>query len=256
MNVIIIEDEPNLAKQLKEMLSKVAPSYRVVAQAYSISTGKQALEANPSVALIFLDIYLSDGLSFEIFKEQPIDVPVIFTTAYDEHAIEAFDLNSIDYLLKPISEDKLSNALSKFERLAKNPTLRENQEKILHLSEILADRQVYTENFLLPYKDRLIPVQADDFRYFKVIHGVTRGITSTNKMFIMDESLDELNERLDPKKFFRANRQFLIHRKSVVDVEYYFNRRLSLNLLPKPSEQVLVSKAKVREFKDWMSDVK
>jgi two-component system LytT family response regulator len=211
------------------------------------------LRTRPAVDVIFLDIHLADGSCFSIFQQCKMDIPVIFTTAYDQYAIQAFEVNSIDYLLKPIRKERLQQAMDKFQRLNNSNQVVITEQQLQLLTREITKANNFKRNFLIPYKDRLIPVQADDFAWFEIKGGVVRGITFDKKHFLLEESLDELAEVLSPETFYRANRQFLVSRKAIKEIEYYFNGRFCLHLLPNPDEPVLISKARAGKFRDWMA---
>ena len=247
MKIAIIEDEEALALYLERMLEQIDPNFEVAFRSDGVADAVEQLSNHRNLDLIFLDIYLSDGLCFEIFDQAEVDCPIIFTTAYNEYALNAFEVNGIDYLLKPIRKENLQRAIDKFYKFDFGGKVSQNQ--FLTIADQLIKKNRYKTNFLLPYKGRLIPLHVDDFRYFAVDNGVVRGVTQDNRMFILDESLDELVDQLDPELFQRANRQYLVHRDAIRDIEYYFNGRLALNLLPPAKGHVLVSKAKATEFK-------
>lgn len=258
MNVLIIEDEENLARQLKKLLKEIDPEIQVLAVLGSIKSSVDFIKKDNSIDLMLVDIYLNDGLSFEIFKQVDWKSPVIFCTAYDQYALKAFELDSVDYLLKPIKKDDLKRAIDKYKRIfvgkATDHKLPDLTRTIKDLHEKLSKERDYKKHFLLPHKDRLVPVSVSDIRYFQADYGMVKCVTSTNKLYPIDQSLDTLMESLDPYLFFRANRQFIVKRDAIIDLEYYFNGRLYLNLLPKTSESVIVSKAKAMEFKQWLSE--
>lgn len=235
MKILIIEDEESAARQLVSLLNECVDQPEYLGIIDTVEESIHRLQQQPAADLLFIDIYLSDGAAFDIFKVIRLDTPVIFTTAYDQYAIQAFDVNSIDYLLKPIRKEKLQNALEKYRRLQK-------PIRPVH----------YKQHFLVPYKEKLIPITANDFAFFEIQHGVVRGITFDKKHWLLDETLDQLAEVLHPEQFYRANRQFLINRKAIREVEFYFNGRFCIHLSPQPREPVLVSKAKAGQFKDWM----
>ncbi|MDW3193949.1 MAG: LytTR family DNA-binding domain-containing protein [Cytophagales bacterium] len=245
---MIIEDEELLAEQLETMIQEIAKEYKVVATAHSIASGIHTLRNNQVVDLIFSDIYLADGLSFEIFKQERTETPIIFTTGYNQYAIKAFEHNSLDYLLKPLKPEKLEQSLSKFERLRALGTTPSFKEQFPTIKEV-----IYRSNFLLSQGDRLVPIHVDDIQYFTVTHGVVKAFTKKDQMFLMEETLEELSEQLDPKLFFRANRQYLIHRNSIRHIERYFNGRLLINLFPKSLSGIVVSRRRAQLLKAWMN---
>lgn len=253
MKILIIEDEESAVEQLKNMLPQLVERPQIVGVIDGIEEAVDYLSSRPSIDLIFLDIHLSDGLSFEIFKEVKVDIPVIFTTAYNQYAIQAFEVNSIDYLLKPVKKEKLEKALEKFRRVETRRQLTPDAGIVEKIAEMMRGGN-YRRNFLVSFKDRLIPVAADEIAWFEVKEGVMVAIKFDNKHLVMDErSLDELAQQLDPALFYRANRQFLVSRKAIREIEYYFNGRLVLKLHPASEEKVIISRARAGNFKEWMN---
>ncbi|MEN6455747.1 MAG: LytTR family DNA-binding domain-containing protein [Prolixibacteraceae bacterium] len=254
MRILIIEDEESAVDQLKNLIRQLVDQPVFEGTIDNIEDAVDFLSSGASLDLIFLDIHLSDGLSFEIFKEVHVDVPVIFTTAYDEYAIWAFDVNSIGYLLKPIRKEKLEKVLEKLRRIESRHQFVPDEAILKKITDMVVREGRYKRNFLVPHKDRLIPVSVEEIAWFEIKNGVVAGMKWDNKRLVMEEkSLEELTEVLDPAQFYRANRQFLISRKSIREIEYYFNSRLFLRLLPAPDEKVLISKARASHFKDWMN---
>lgn len=247
LKVIIVEDEPGAAGNLQSILADVAPYAMVMAVLTSIEDTVNWLISKPAPDLAFFDIQLSDGLSFEIFKKVDMAFPVIFTTAYDHYAIEAFKVNSIDYLLKPIKEEALAFSVRKYEKLNKATI---DKESIAQILKSVSAR--HSATFLVHYKDKLIPISAKDISYFSIDQGLVRACTSKNQLYPIDYTLEELEESLDENRFFRANRQYIINRTAIRDIELYFNGRLAINLTPKAPDRVLVSKARAGEFRAWM----
>jgi two-component system LytT family response regulator len=252
MKIAIIEDEERAVQQLKSLLPETIPAADVVAVIDTVEESVAWLGNRPAVDLIFLDIHLADGACFSIFQQCKIDIPVIFTTAYDQYAIKAFEVNTIDYLLKPVRKERLQQALDKFQRLNDRQQGTLPEQQLQQITREITKASSYKRHFLIPHKDRLIPVQADDFAFFEIKGGVVRGITFDKKHWLLEESLDELTEELHPEAFYRANRQFLVSRKAIKEIEYYFNGRFCLHLSPNPEEPVLVSKAKAGKFREWM----
>lgn len=253
MNIAIIEDEEMAVQQLKSLLPACIPNATVVAVIDTVEEAVVWLTTRPAVDLLFLDIHLADGSSFAIFQQCKIDIPVIFTTAYDQYAIRAFEVNSIDYLLKPVKSERLQQALNKFQRLTNSKETGLSAQQLQLITQEITKATSFKRHFLIPYKDRLIPIQADEFAWFEIKGGVVRGITFDKKHWLLEESLDELADTLNPEIFYRANRQFLVSRKAIKEVEYYFNGRFCLRITPLPEEPVLISKAKAGRFKDWMA---
>jgi two-component system, LytTR family, response regulator LytT len=252
MKIAIIEDEEMAVQQLKSGLTETVGAADFVAVIDTVEEAVAWLRTRPAVDVIFLDIHLADGSCFSIFQQCKMDIPVIFTTAYDQYAMQAFEVNSIDYLLKPVRNERLQQAMEKFRRLNNSNQVVITEQQLQHITREITKAANYKRNFLIPYKDRLIPVQADDFAWFEIKGGVVRGITFDKKLFLLEESLDELAETLSPETFYRANRQFLVSRKAIKEIEYYYNGRFCLHLLPNPDEPVLISKARAGKFRDWM----
>jgi Response regulator of the LytR/AlgR family len=198
-----------------------------------------------------MDIHLADGSAFEIFERTTIKCPVIFTTAYDEYALKAFKVNSIDYLLKPISTSAVEKALDKLKSLSNNNMPGEIQELLASFKK----QPNYKSNFLVPGKgDKLIPLSADNIAYIYIESGITRIRTTDEKTYVMEENLDELMQVLNPNQFFRANRQFIVARNAVKDIDLWFNNRLSINMTISVPEKIIVSKARNTEFKEWFTN--
>jgi two-component system LytT family response regulator len=199
-----------------------------------------------------MDIHLSDGSAFEIFNQIKIICPIVFTTAYDEYALKAFKVNSIDYLLKPIEVGDVQDALSKLKQLSTSESI---QSAISNLITSFKKGAKYKSHFLIPVKgDKLIPVQTNDLACFYVDSGTIKAITLEGKSYSLDFTLDELTELLDPEHFFRANRQYIISRKSVKDIDLWFNSRLSVNLKFTVPEKIVISRGRIQEFRKWFGE--
>jgi two-component system LytT family response regulator len=197
-----------------------------------------------------MDIHLADGSSFAIFEEVNITCPVIFTTAYDEYALKAFEVNSIDYLLKPINQKDLERAISKY----KNLTAGDNTELINKLmASIKIGERTYKSYFLVPEKDKLIPLATADVAYICVDAKMVKAVSYANRTYYLDQSLDELAAQLNPADFYRANRQYIIARKAVKDLSLWFGSKMAVNLSVPLPERIVISKAKVSEVKRWMA---
>lgn len=249
MKALIIEDEKAAVRNLIALLKEVAPETEVVAVLDSVTDSVAWLKANPSPELVFLDIHLADGSSFEIFEHVQIDCPIIFTTAYDEYALKAFKVNSVDYLLKPIAAADLQQAFEKLKVLQGSP---ESRESLSTLIRHLQRRDRYKTHFLIPYKGgKLLPLAVDQVQYFCIVEGITRAVVGPGESYVLPHTLDELTENLDPERFFRANRQYLISRAAVLDIDLWFNNRLAINLKVPSGEKIVVSKLRVNEFKAW-----
>jgi DNA-binding LytR/AlgR family response regulator len=249
MRAIIVEDETLAAQNLKGILNEIG-TLDIIASLESVNETVAWFKLNDAPDILFLDIHLADGSAFDIFDKIKINCPVIFTTAYDEYALKAFKVNSIDYLLKPIDINSVRKALEKYRSLTGGSGDKDTDLK--NLITYFKKNIVYKTNFLVPVKgDKLIPLNTDDLACFFIDYGTVKSISYENKTYSMDNTLDELEDMLNPDIFFRANRQFIISRKAIKDIDLWFNSKLSVNLKVTVPEKILVSKARVPEFKSW-----
>ncbi|MFC5408409.1 LytR/AlgR family response regulator transcription factor [Larkinella bovis] len=256
MDVLVIEDEELAVRKLTKLLQDVDNTIRIVGTAASVRASVQWLKSNATPDLILMDIELADGQSFEIFEQTPVESPVIFTTSYDEYALRAFKVNSIDYLLKPIKRHELEASLEKHRKL-RNPAENETGGKMAIDALVQQLRQQiqpteYRKRFLVKHLSQWMPIEVADIAYFYSEEGVSLFRTRSNQKFSVDYTLDELEAMLDPVQFFRANRQFIVDINSVQQIHPYFNNKLKLTLKPSPEEEVLVSRERATEFKKWM----
>lgn len=250
MNVIIIEDEPRTANDLKGILASLDSGINVLAMLSSVNGSIKWLRENPAPDLIFSDIQLGDGLSFEIFKEVQITSPVIFCTAFDEYAINAFESNSIDYLLKPIEEDRVEKSLQKYQRI-KGHYGGENYPANLDkaISQI---SRTYKQSILVHYREKIIPVKTAEICLVHAANGLVMLHMLHNQEYATQYTIDQLEGMLNPEHFFRANRQFIVNREMVQNIEHYFNRRLIVRTHCKTPENIIVSRLKAQDFLRWM----
>lgn len=246
MKVIIIEDEQYAAEGLERMLLKLRSDLEVVKKIAGVEEGIRYFEDYPEPDLLFCDIQLSDGDVFEIFKKHPVQCPVVFTTAYDEYALQAFEVNSINYLLKPIKIKEVQQALNKFDAHYK-PSAVDFEE----LQKMLAQPN-YKSRFIGKIGQNIQVVPTENIAYFLSEDGVTFLFTQEGKRLIVDYPLEQLNNLLDPALFFRANRQLVIHIQSIQKVEPYFKGRLLLHLEPDIDSKQTVSQNKASDFKEWL----
>ncbi|MDV3506486.1 DNA-binding response regulator [Elizabethkingia anophelis] len=251
MNILIIEDERPNAERLKRLILGIKPQANILSVLESVSESVEWLDSHEKPDLIMMDIKLSDGLSFEIFdKTQLVDVPIIFTTAYDEYAIKAFKQYSIDYLLKPVDKDELAMAFEKYDQLdimvnkATNPSI----EKLL--DEFRPKN--YRTRFLLSYRDGFKTVMVSDVLYFYSEQKITKARLADGTDEIIPHTMDELEQQLDPKLFFRANRQFIICINAVEHVYNYFNNKLKVTIRKNTDVEIIVSRDKAPLLKNWM----
>ena len=250
--VIIVEDETAAVVNLRSMLATVAGDVEVVAVLESVEESVEFFQQSPMADIVFMDIHLADGDSFRIFQRVNIDIPIIFTTAYNEYALEAFKVNSIDYLLKPFKEEDLIRALDKLQRLTatERATATERVETMVASADNDALRTI-----LVRFKDKLIPISMDDVAYFYTFSERVTLTTHDGTTYPVDKTLETLTQQLDAIKFFRANRQFIVSRKAVKDIAVWFGSRLALNLNVETPERIIISKARVSDFKQWLQSV-
>lgn len=254
MNILLIEDEAPAARRLQSLLQECDPGIQVLSVIDSVDASVKWLQGNPHPDLIFMDIQLADGLSFEIFNKAKISAPVIFTTAYDEYSIKAFKVNGIDYLLKPLEKEELHKSLHKFKTLQNHFANTCPDVDIQALINSLADlKKNYRSRFLVKLGDRLISVETENIAYFTTDEKLTFLVTSENKKYPLDFSLDELDPMLNPQNFFRLNRQYLANIQSIKNISNYFNGKLKILLLPETHREVLVSREKSSAFKEWLN---
>ena len=251
MQIIIIEDERFTAENLAETITEAEPKAQIVAVLKSVKESIAWFRKNARPDLIFSDIQLGDGLSFEIFKACQINAPVIFCTAFDEYALSAFKSNGIDYILKPFTIKTVNSALNRYHFL-RDGFMRQSlhYESILDLFEARKVRRV--ESVLVHYKDRILPVNLDEIALFYIENDVTHLLTFNQKIYCINKNLEEL-ESLTGNDYFRTNRQYLINRKIVKDVSRYFSRKLVVNIIIPFKEPIIISKVKMPDFLNWLS---
>lgn len=249
MNVLIIEDEESAFENLKHILVESDPTINVVAWLQSVEQSIAWFNNNPSPELIFLDIHLSDDLSFKIFESVNVTCPIIFTTAYDEYAIKAFELNSVDYLLKPITSKSIEKSIAKYHS-SKNQNAAPYDSLIEDLKKITAG-QNYKERFLINKGDELIVIPTTDIAYFYKENNTYIVLTNGEKHPI-NFTLDELNTLIDPAKFYRVNRQMIANINAISKITLWFKGKLKLRLSPEYDGAVLISREKASNFKAWM----
>ena len=248
MKAIIIEDETAALSSLKAVLQQNSVvEIEVIAELESIEDSVEWFQCSLQPDLIFMDIHLADGLAFKIFEQVDIVAPVVFTTAYDEYALEAFRVSSIDYLLKPVTLSSLEHALNKC--LLFNSA--EREEHIQRTNSAIKNR-CEVRKLLIMLADKFYPLSIDDIYYFYTAREKVTAYTFDGKKHPVDRTLDTLGEQLDQRFFFRANRQFIISRKSIRDVNLWLGNRLSVNLLLPVPERIIISKVKTPIFKKWL----
>lgn len=253
MNILIVEDEPAAASRLSKILKDLRPNVKIVGSIDSVKGAVKWLGENPSPELIFMDIQLADGLSFEIFDKVEIKVPVIFTTAYNEYALKAFKVNSIDYILKPLDKDEVAAAFKKYENLTgQSQSPNKMIESIGAAMQMLTRR--YKERFVIKVGEHLRSVEVSDVLYFYSLEKTSFAVTSDGRKHVLDFTLDQLAELVDPTKFFRINRKYVVSVASIKDMISHTNSRLKLLLKSSDDDDVIVARERVQEFKDWLDN--
>jgi two-component system LytT family response regulator len=256
LRVLLIEDEPTNARNLEFMLREADSTVEIAGILPGVEEAVTWFRVHGTECdLVFMDIRLSDGLSFEIFQQVKVQQPVIFVTAYDNYALQAFKANGIDYVLKPFDQDEIQQALQKYYRLYSNAPAVNGQQQIQQLLQALQQgSQAYKQSFLVQFREKLIPLDVAAIAWFYTTNEVVQAHTRDNKQYIIDYTLEQLQQQLNPRLFFRANRQFIVQRSAIQEIELYFNGRLFVRLQPEPAEKVLISKARVPEFKAWLDN--
>lgn len=250
MRAVIIEDEFVAAQTLQRLIRELYDDIYIVAVLQSIEDSVDWFSLNFPPDLVFMDIHLADGLSFSIFEKINITCPIIFTTAYDEYALKSFEVNSIDYLLKPISKNELKRAIEKYMNFISGNN--NNTDIIVNILEKMKmHKDIYKSHFLIPHKDKLLPLSTENIAYFYTKNKMVQIVTFDGKIYYMDNSLDNFIVQLDPFKFFRANRQYIIAHKAIKDISIWFGSKLSVNLTQPVPEKIIVSKARTTDFKIW-----
>ena len=248
----IIEDEIPAARLLRDTLSALRPDWEVQLLPGNIEEAVEWFARHPHPDILFLDIQLTDGNSFLFIEQARPESMIVFTTAYDEYAVRAFTVNSIDYLLKPIGQSDIRKAIGKLRQLkAESPVKGPDYSSLI---SVLKRQESYKTHFLVPVKgDKLLPLSVDMILFFYIHEGNVKAVVTDGKEYTFTQTLDELSDCLNPNLFFRVNRQYLISRKAVLDIDLWFNGRLSVNLKVPVAEKILVSKVRVSEFKEWFT---
>jgi two-component system, LytTR family, response regulator LytT len=251
MKVLIVEDEPLLAKQLKTLITSLEPAAVITGMLNSVSATVHYLETNPAPDLIFMDIELADGQCFQIFQQVKVKTPVIFTTAYDEYALQAFKVNSIDYLLKPIDTTALKSALEKYKELHKaNATV--NMDLLISQLQQARPANTYRDRFLVKQGKKMISLPVEDIAFFSARNTLNFITTKEKQKFIVELTLDEIEDSINPRQFFRINRQYIIANDVVTAIHPWFNGKLKLDSNIQAEEDLVISREKAPLFKAWM----
>ncbi|WKV13555.1 LytTR family DNA-binding domain-containing protein [Marivirga harenae] len=249
MNAVIIEDEKLAAQKLESMLSKIQPSLKIIKLMGSIEEAVEFFQNEVQVDLVFLDIHLSDGSSFNIFDQVEITAPIIFTTAYDEYALKAFKVNSIDYLLKPIAQSDLRAALDKLMNISANGSSNDIEKLI---TAFRTNQAAHKQRFLLTYGSQIKSIRTEDTAYFYADNKMVFLVNQDGHKYVTDETMDQIEAVLDPMEFFRVNRTFLIGINSITKMNTYSRSRIKIDLVPACEKECIVSTEKCADFKRWL----
>ena len=247
MKVIILEDETRAASYLERLIQKVAPDMTVVARIESIRDAVPFLETHMDIALIFSDVQLADGLSFEIFKKVSVKCPIIFTTAYDHYAIEAFKTNGIDYLLKPVEEERLRKAIEKTKLFAPSLAL----EKLLSFGYPV-QAKTYKQRFMVKVGDKIKSIPIEDILAFYSLEKATYLHTVSNRDYCIDYTIDQLESLVDPEVCFRISRKYIVSIRACTNILAWTNSRLRLKIEGINDEDIIVARERVQDFKEWL----
>lgn len=250
MKILIIEDEAPAFRRLQRILEEINPSIEILDVIDTVKDSVKWLKVHQAPDLIFMDIQLADGISFEIFESIEISTPVIFTTAYDEYTLKAFKVNSIDYLLKPIDKSLLELSLTKFSNLKHAYSNDIDLKTILHT--IQPESKVYKKRFLVKKKDQLLSIKTTDIAYFYSENGMVFFRTASENKFSLDTSLDSIESQLDPQMFFRINRQCIVNIESIKSSYPYGKGKIMVEVIPKSHNPLVISRDKASSFKKWL----
>ena len=248
MNIIIIEDEKPAAEKLQKAIAQYDSSINVLATIGNVKAAADWLVKNPMPDLVFMDIELSDGLCFQIFEQRTITCPIIFTTAYDDYWQEAFECNSIDYLLKPVKQEKLENAFKKYEAIKQH--FAASFKQLMQWQQHPAEK--YKKRFLVKRGADYVTIKTDAIAYFYATHKLVCMVAEGNQKFILDKSLSDLEKELDPVQFYRANRKYLVNITAIKKIKSFPRSKLQLELEPPVTEDIIISQENVAAFKEWM----
>jgi len=252
MKILLIEDEKLAAEKLQNLLAELSPNCEIIDIKDSVDGSLEWLQQNPVPDLIICDIHLTDGLCFNIFTQHQVTCPIIFATAYDKYALQAFEVNSIDYLLKPIQKERLEKALEKYSQLSVSKT--DDQTELYHqFQNLLKQRNKnYKARFLCKLGNKIKSVPTESIAYFYSQNKMTFLVDKNNQRLPVNNTLDEIDQMIDPDHFFRVNRKFISHFDAIHEIHPYFKGRLKLKLSPAIDEDIVVSTEKSPVFKAWL----
>jgi DNA-binding LytR/AlgR family response regulator len=247
MNVIILEDEARAANHLTRLIAKIAPDMKIVARLESVRDAIPFLQTGTNIGLIFSDVQLADGLSFDVFRQVPVKCPIIFTTAYDHYAIEAFKTNGIDYLLKPIEEERLLKAIEKVKQFTPSLSL----EEILALANASANKS-YKSRFMVKVGDKIKSIPIEEILAFYSLEKATFILTTGNRNYCIDYTLDQLEGLLDPGICFKISRKYIVSIQACTNILAWTNSRLRLKIEGINDQDIIVARERVQDFKNWL----
>lgn len=251
MNILIIEDEPQAAQRLENLVKELIPEASILSKIDTVKKAVAWFRTHPAPALTLMDIQLADGLSFQIFEQCEVRSPVIFTTAYDEYALKAFKVNSIDYILKPVDKDELGAALKKLKNLTGSEhDTRQLLDNIEQTVQMLMKK--YKTRFVIKVGEHLRTIDVNAVKYFFSQEKTTFCVTDDNRNFILDYTLEQLEEMIDPTLYFRINRKYLVSSGAILDIISYTNSRLKLVLKGSQDNDIIVARERVQDFKTWL----
>ncbi|ANF52155.1 DNA-binding response regulator [Chryseobacterium glaciei] len=254
MNIIIIEDEFRAAKSLQNLLLELKPDSKIIDVYDSIETSVEALSKGIKADLIFMDIQLSDGLSFEIFKQVEITFPVVFCTAFDQYMLDAFKSKGVDYVLKPFSRDDIAEALKKVDELKTFFQKNELPELEALLQKINQPQSSGKTSFLVFKNQKYTTIPTENIAYFYIHNEITHLMTFDKQQFQLSQTLGQVAEQVSQKQFFRVNRQYIINFTAIKEMEHYFQRKILVKLTVETPEQLLINKEKSHSFFTWLED--
>lgn len=252
MKVFIVEDEIYAVRRLEKMLLGQRPNAELLGFVDSVEDAVDWFSSHDSPDLIFMDIQLADGQSFDIFKEIKITTPVIFTTAYDQYTMDAFRVSGIDYLLKPVEKGELKRALDKFEQLRGNKENVNQSDSIRQILQNMQREEEYKQRFLVKSGKQFVVAKTDEIAWFVAEDGLVFLMLQNGQRKVVDATIAQIDDELNPKKFFRINRKMIVSLDSIAKIDTWFNSRLKLTLNPASKEEVLVSRNRVAQFKKWL----
>ncbi|WP_044117947.1 LytR/AlgR family response regulator transcription factor [Alkaliflexus imshenetskii] len=253
ISVLIAEDEIPTQRLLRGMIENLRPEWEIVACTSGVEETTEWLNNHEHPSLMFLDIQLSDGLSFEIFDHTEVNSIVIFTTAYDEYAIQAFKVNTIDYLLKPVRPENLEKAILKFEKLNDSLHATDAADIRMLAASLIDGKTTYRSRLLVPMVDGYAKLNITDVAWFHSSQKVTTAVTHDGTNHVVDLTLEKLEEELNPETFFRANRQYIVNIEVINRIENWFNGKLIVKTKPETPDKVIVSRERARHFKEWIN---